>query len=250
MRILLLFLVLSAIGCKTNRILNTGPVPPRSKETLFDAIKDHNKDIDWFSAKTSIDYKSREESGKGSAYVRIKKDSIVWLNIRKFGIEFSRMLFTPDSIFVIYRRDQTFQKASSADYQDFYLLDVEFDLMQELMFGNIVIPDSNMMKIDLRENVFEIEANQDGRQLHYSIDGHTLLLTEFEIKDDKDHILRIKYSDYKTMEGHGEFAYLREFITQIHPQDISTMVMKISDVEINVPKTIKFEIPDHYIEIQ
>src|SRR5438067_588492 len=59
-------------------------------------------DFATFNARVRVKYQGMEGGDDGTAYVRLKKDSVLWLSVRgPLGIEGFRVLITKDSVTVI-----------------------------------------------------------------------------------------------------------------------------------------------------
>src|SRR5437762_7991355 len=56
-------------------------------------------DFTTFSAKVKIDYEGKENSDQATAYIRIQKDSLIWISLTgALGIEGMRVLINQDSV--------------------------------------------------------------------------------------------------------------------------------------------------------
>lgn len=113
----------------------------KSEKELQQALTLHNHDFEWFSAKGSLRYKSVDESGKATINVRMKKDSIIWLNIKKFSVEISRVKMTPDSVFIVYRWERLYEKGRLDQFTRAYNTNLDFAELQDLFFGNVTTAD-------------------------------------------------------------------------------------------------------------
>src|SRR3954468_14914197 len=74
---------------------------PSSKD-VFDRVVKNQIEFLTFNAKARVQYQGPEGEDDANAFVRIKKDSAIWISLRgALGIEGFRVLITPDSVKVI-----------------------------------------------------------------------------------------------------------------------------------------------------
>jgi hypothetical protein len=100
-----------------------------------------------FNAKVNVDY--RDATGKNydvNATVRMYKDSAVWVSVNAIlGIEALRVLITRDSIKLLDKQNKIYT-ARSVDYlQEVTALPLDLTTVQDLLVGNPVFLDSNVV---------------------------------------------------------------------------------------------------------
>ena len=113
----------------------------------IDSISANRIDFTTFSAKMNIDY--RDADGKNydvNATVRMYRDSAVWISVNAIlGIEALRMLVTKDSVKLLDKQNKQYT-ARSVDYlQDVVALPLDLKTVQDLLIGNPVFVDSNII---------------------------------------------------------------------------------------------------------
>ena len=88
-------------------------------------------------------------------------------------------------------------------------------------------------------------------QVDYYISPLDSLLEELHIHDllSKRKAI-IEYGDYKALEGGGSFAYFRNLIFNQNARQQLTLKVNFTKIDLNVPKAIKFSIPQGYSEIE
>lgn len=116
----------------------------------------HSNRIDFrtFSAKIKVDYWDKDGKGPDlTVFLRMKKDSMIWMAINAtiFNVEAFRVLITRDSVKVLNRRDKQVQLRSLSYIQEVSRLPCDFNTLQDLLIGNPIYVDSNVIsyrKID------------------------------------------------------------------------------------------------------
>ena len=83
---------------------------------MLDLVRATDIPYTWFGGEGNgtIDWEGTRYTAK--IKVRILRDSIVWVQIQKFGFEVGRMLVTPDSAFFINRLERSYSIYSITDF--------------------------------------------------------------------------------------------------------------------------------------
>lgn len=178
--IISLFLVLVLFSCRSSKKLQSAItmkdtvitllVKPEETDsarlvhTAFGKIKDNHINFKTFSSKIKVDYKdSKQRNYDFNAFVRIQKDSIIWISINAaLGIEAFRVYITPDSVKVMDKLDKYVQYRSVEYIKEIVQLPVDFYILQNIIVGNPVYLDSSqVMMYKERENSITISTLGD-----------------------------------------------------------------------------------------
>ena len=176
-------------------------------------------------------------------YLRMKRDSVIWIMVKKFGVEAVRAQITPDSFQIIYRLDRSFDEGRLEDLIYNYNLDAGFEDMQQMMFGNVILPDSAHTKVKQTKSVHLVSGVSGDFKLIYSIDPYQLLLQRILINDRRNRDLDIQYIDYRQVEDFGKIPFERRYIIPYSMTETASIQLEFKDFEINKPRAIKFSIP-------
>ena len=132
----------------------------RKVETAMDKIKGSYINFNTFSAQMKIDYSdSRDKKYDVNAFVRMKKDSVIWISINAIlGIEAFRVMITPDTVSVLDKINKTIQYHSFEYLREMTNLPVDFPILQDLIIGNPVFLDSNIVAYTESENFTSLTA--------------------------------------------------------------------------------------------
>lgn len=239
-------LLLIGIGCKSKRLPLETSLEERSKEELLDALKDHNVDYNWWSGTADVSVKSPSISTTGLAKIRIKKDSLVWIQAKKLGIEGARIRITPEEYAVIFRQDRSYSQDHFLAVSDLIGFPVIYDDVQNMMMGNVLLPEA----IDSLNSIgpdYIIKQRIDYFDVTYAINSNDLRLQSIELEDKYRRTIEIKYFDYKKVGG-VELAH-RLNITFDDNKEPSYLNLKFKDIELDVAKRTPFSIPSHYDRI-
>ena len=257
---LLLFsltLLLSAkeSGCKRSAT-DTGASKPateaRSSNYLIKKLQGRDlSKVNQLNAQAKIFVEGNGQSIAANANLIWIKDSIMWLNVKKFGIEVARVLITPDSIITLNRLDKTCTLQSLAALQRQYNLPAGFSLLQQTLLASAWLSEGMKLESDLAEGLHRLRGNDGQLGADYRLQEGNFLLTQESFVQQKDsRLVSLGFENYKKVPEAQWFPYLRR-IEAFSPES-GTMRLEIefSDVEINVPKNYRFEIPDHYERVE
>lgn len=158
-------------------------------------------DFIYLTAKSKLAFKSKDQDiDNATVFIRVRKDSLIWLSVRKIGIEAVRALVSRDSIVII----NTIQKEYSV--YDFPALskqfdfNMNFDLLQSLIVGNLPLPKRPAQKIK-NERDYLLLRQSEGKVLVENYIGEKdrklkrLMVTEQPTKN----TLRLDYDDFSTL---------------------------------------------------
>ncbi len=181
----------------------------------------------------------------------MRKDSVIWMNVKKLGVEAARIQITKDSIYIINRLDKNYIISDFKYIEDRYSLPANFETLQNLLLGNPVVITMDNKSASTKDLNYILSANNGQMENKYWLDGATFLLAQmnFEEKEQKRE-LSVQQSGYTDIDGFGLFP--KERSIQVESREIGKISTEIefSKIEINTAKSIRFKIPDHYERYQ
>jgi hypothetical protein len=205
-------------------------------------------EFETFSAKINTDYQGSD--GKKydvNVFVRMKKDSIIWISVNgALGIEGMRVLIDNDSVHILNKLDKEYQVRSLEYLQEVAALPLDLRTVQELIIGNPVFLDTNIVSYSVEGN--NISLLSEGKWFRHLIsmnnNDHLVLHSKL---DDVD-ILRnrtcfINYSDYETNKG-VKFSTNRNLsVTEKTKLDVK---LNFKQYEFNETLSYPFSVPKNY----
>jgi hypothetical protein len=164
--ITVVIILLSAIGCRSAKKLERA-ISNSKKDTaravIVDSLREdsirvvhgmlekmtkNRIDFNTFSAHLKVNYTDAEGvDNEFKANLRIKKDSVIWLLIEAtlLDVEAIRILITHDSVKILNKLDKTLTLRSMSFLQQQTKLPLDFAILQDLLIGNPVFVDSNIV---------------------------------------------------------------------------------------------------------
>jgi len=200
-----------------------------------------------FTAKVKIDYEGKENSDQATAYVRMQKDSLIWISLTgALGIEGIRVLISRDSVKLLNKLQKTVQYRSLAYLQELTEVPFDFYSLQDVIIGNPVFLDSNIVSYQsngkdllvlMVGNVFKhlitLEDN-DFKVLHSKLD---------DIDATRNRTCDITYDSYENA-GNFNFATKRRItVAEKAKLDIN---LDFKSYNFNKPQDYPFNVPKNY----
>lgn len=217
------------------------------KET-YDKLLKNRIDYKTFAAKINVDYQGA--NGKKydvNAFVRMLKDSLIWISVNgAFGIEGMRVLIDKDSIRILNKLDKEYQVRSMDFLQELASLPLDLKSMQELIIGNPVFLDTNIVSYTIRDNTISMLSYGEWFKHLIAVNDNDHLVLRSKL-DDAD-ILRnrtayLNYSDYENKKD-VNFSTSRHI--SITEKTILAIKLNYKQYEFNETLTFPFNVPKNY----
>ena len=201
-----------------------------------------------FSAKINVDYTGSD--GKKydvNANARMFKDSAIWVAVNALlGIDAMRLYITKDSVKLINKLDKTYT-ARSVDYlQEVTSLPLDLRNLQDLIIGNPVFLDSNIVSYSNNNNQIAVLSLGELFKNLITLDQNdkTLLHSKLDDKDpSRNRTADLTYSDYENKKGPWFSTKRRIVVAEKNRLDIK---LDFKQYEFNQEVSFPFSIPKNY----
>ncbi len=260
--------ILSVIGysCRTTRKTQTIPpivdsiaVPPpaspdKSREDSLLVIRDYSGSLrsnairyNSFSARADVEYRNGNKSYDVNANIRMVQDSVIWISITAIlGLEGMRVLITKDSVKLLDKQNKIYTSRSLSFLQEMADLPLDLSSLQDLLVGNPVFLDSNIVSYRKTANAVTLLCTG-------SIFQNRLAVSETDrrmlssILDDMDTLRNrncvLLYDEYETKKGLPFSARRRISISEKEKLDIKIHYRQYS---FNETLSFPFNVPKNY----
>ena len=248
------FLLLS---CKGSKKATHVKLKERSTTSLLKKLNQHKVDAQWWSAKAKVAFRDTHQNRQFTANIRMRKDSVIWMNFKKTTVEGGRILITPDSFFVINRLDKEYFAADLGYLIRRFDLPTHlsapeelFSILQDIVLGNPIFSPVDKMYSEVIDDQYYLHGQHNQLKSAYWLNSLYLI----EKIAFSEHRGRRKvvfgYENYAEAGDIENYSYFRTLF--FHSADIGDVELglKLSKIEINIPKKIVFKIPGHYTRIE
>lgn len=216
-------------------------------QELWQAIEEQNIEFEWYYAKADLQVKTEDFNMGGNADIRIRKDSVIFMSLRKFGLELARVKVTPDSIFALNRLQAQYLALPIDSLQALYEVPFDFSELQEVLVGNHYTTGMKAMSSHSSQQGQWLKSVGEHLEVDYFLNGNNRV-KEAAYFDREGHSIEVQFENEKTFDSlliPSERAYF-------YPSGENaeyTLKLTLNKVEIDKAKKIKFEIPSAYTRI-
>jgi hypothetical protein len=221
----------------------------RFMKNVFQRIQANRIEYKTFSAKIKVHY--QESDGKDNdftAYLLMIKDSIIWVRISSTIIDYEafRLMITPDSVKLINRLDKTYQLRSANYLQEVIHIPLDFKTLQDLLIGNPVYLDSNVVYYKKEQNHILLMSVGNLFKNYVTINNNNYTLQHSKLDDvdvTRARTCEITYSDYDPLDSTFFSTYRQVSVTEKSSVDIQ---LNFKEFNFNKQLPIAFKIPKNY----
>ena len=242
---LLLFLALIIFfsSCKKDIV--------RSKSKKTADINIEEIEFDYFTTKTKVKYSEGDKQVNGTANIRIKKDSLIWISISpSIGIEASRITITKDTAIVINRIEKEYYVFTYDEISRYFNFRIDYNMIQAILLGNLVKPAKENTKIAKEGQYFLIKQKSDHLDIQsYILSDNKKIETVLITEDATNNFMTLKYGDYKET---GAYLFARNCLVNLTYKANKGPVVTSINLQHNKadisdkPLKFPFNIPDKY----
>lgn len=212
----------------------------------YSGLKTQTISFNTFSAKIDVDYVgSNGKKEHVNVNLRIYKDSLIWASVTGlFGIEGLRAYITKDSIKMINKLDKIYTGRSVAYLQEVTALPLDLTSLQDLIIGNPVFLDSNIVSYTKSGNTISLLSIgewfknlitiSDGAMQHSKLD---------DININRNRTCDLSYDDYENKKGVNFSAKRRITVSEKAKLDIK---LDFKSYNFNETLSFPFSIPKNY----
>jgi len=268
-----LFVILSASSCKRHRIHKKEIVAVdtldsqlmRTKKPILVVdeesksstpsitkidVKPAEIDFKYLNIKSKVDFSSGGELQSFPVNIHIKKDSIIWLSI-VVGLEGARGIITKDSVIFLDRLHRTYYKYDFTSLSKQFNFNINYDLVQSILIGNMPIKKREIDEVSKQESVFVIKQKEGFVQIENVIAEANLKLQKVNASDETgDSKMGIDYANFLTL---SEFIFPQEIRAKIDAKKDGKLLQTSINLQHNKIEVLDqspgftFSIPKSYV---
>ncbi len=253
-------LTLTLFACHTAKKSSTTPALSLDNSSLTISsvllkMQGNNFDFEHMNGEAGVDYKGQPLNIAVSSSVRWRRDSVIWLNVRKLGFTVARIQVTHDSVFVVNYLQGNYIAKNLSYIEQTFGVPLDFSILQNVLLGNpVFLTEKDKLTLEKSADGDVILRGKDNRwKATYRLDATNFVVKEMLFEEPAtNRVLKIGYKSYaKVRMPKGlqqDFSYLRVIEAESTQTGKVSVQLEIEpeSLEINVPKNIKFEIPSNY----
>jgi hypothetical protein len=277
---ILVLTVISFVACKhRKKMQKTEEAPPvvakedsltgrcrldyKSAKTLSRHVKENEFDFVWVNAKANVETLIDDKEEGFDIRVKMRKDSAMLITIQYLlGLEVAKVLITRDSVKFVNYIQKTYFKGDFNYINDLLNADLDYDLVQAVLFGNSAEfqdDDTKLKPVADRQNCHYLLSTVRKRRLRRIQHGTAELkeaLQTLTLNPDNYKILKNEFIDPVTsrrfIAAYSNFMQKDSAFAPYHV-DIDIVAQKKAIVKIdyvriekNTPQKLSINIPSKY----
>jgi hypothetical protein len=201
-----------------------------------------------FSAKLDVDFRDTEgKKNSVTVHLRMFKDSIIWVLINgPLGIEGLRAIVTNDSVKVLNKQDKIYTVRSVTYLQEVTELPLDLVSLQNLLIGNPVFLDSNIVSYQKREGAVSLLSIGNFFKNLYTIGETDKVVQSCKLDDldgQRNRTCYLTYADYDDKKG---VMFSRERNINVAEKKKLDINLKFKQYEFNETLSFPFNVSEKY----
>ncbi len=194
------------------------PIQPKVEEAIVIKkidVKPAEIDFKYLNIKSKINFTANNDTKSFPVNIHIRKDSIIWLSIVVM-IEGARAIITKDSVMLMDKINRNYYKFDFASLSKQFNYDLNYDLIQSIMIGNMPIKKRETDEVLKQDGGFLIKQKERFLQIENFIGELTLKLEKLNAFDENSNSkIQIDYANFLTI---NELQMPQEIKAQIDAQ--------------------------------
>ncbi|GAA4410838.1 hypothetical protein GCM10023187_35930 [Nibrella viscosa] len=158
-------------------------------------------DFTYLTARSKVSFKNKEQDiNNANVNLRVKKDSIIWFSVSGLGIEVARGLVTRDTITIQDKVHREYVKYDFPTLSKQFNFNLDFDLLQALIVGNLPLPKKPAQKIK-NERDYLLLRQSEGKVMveNYIGEQDRKLKKLMMVEQPTKNTLRLDYEDFTAL---------------------------------------------------
>lgn len=244
-------------SCKsTKQAINT-PIQQPKVDTVI-VHTEHDKvdvidlnsyvlDFSTIEGKGSIELDHEGDDYNFDFTLRMIKDSVIWIQLKKFGLEGARVLADQNHMKIIDRLHRTYTQKSWDEIGKQIGAPITFQTLQSILVGDPILVQESLAPVGNDQGTFILKKNQDNIEYTLAVDPEKFLCKYFTINQLlKNQLLTVKNSEPKVLFTPNYFSYLRDIELKVDNKKQLYVVINFDEVIRNTILNVPFEVPSSY----
>lgn len=199
-RATLIILITTIAGCSRKAFVSHSGSP---KESL--SIEEI--DFEYFHGRARMVLKDGNKEREVKANIRVRKDSVIWMNFTVIGVQGGRALINQDSITIVSNVDKEYYVFDYGELSRRFNFDVNYRVIQSALLGNLLIPRKEDDDVEEKSATYLLRQHSGSVEVLNYISASTMKIQKVEMRENNTHnTLTINYGNFQPV-GPKTFPY-------------------------------------------
>ena len=245
------FLLLVLVGCKTKQTVATAAASDNTEVVkIINGHYQNKHDFSTLNIRANARYEDDKQSHSMNADIRIKKDEIIWINIKFLGIPMAKALITPTKVSYYEKINNTYFEGDFSLLSNWLGTDLDFNKVQNLFLGKAIddlTKDKWISEINEKLYKLTLPKDTDVKKEFYFEAANYLLKKETINQESQGRSLEIQYPSYKEDK---KMFLPNEINIKAEQKDKVTIDIEYKNTTFNENLSYPFSIPSGYTAIE
>lgn len=199
-RTFLVIFVLTSVGCSRKTFVQRTGSPKES--LVIEEI-----DFEYFHGRARMVLKDGNKEREVKANIRVRKDSVIWMNFTVIGVQGGRALINRDSITIVSNVDKEYYVFEYTELSKRFNFDVNYNVIQSALLGNLLIPRRDDDEVEEKSATYLLRQHSGSVEVLNYISASTMKIQKVELRESNTHnTLTINYGNFQQV-GPKIFPY-------------------------------------------
>lgn len=195
----LLLLVLVSAGC--SKKITPHVSQPVSNIIPNDSLSIEEIDFEYLHGKGRMVLKDGSKENEVKANIRVKKDSIIWMNFTVIGVQGGRALINRDSITILNNVKNEYFVFDYTELSRKFNFEINFDVIQAAMLGNLLMQRTPSDTVERKTASYLLNQRSGTVDVLNYISATTMKIQKVELKENNTHnSLVINYANFQPLD--------------------------------------------------
>jgi hypothetical protein len=249
--ILAVVLAFLLIGCKSKQAVASAAAKDTAEiSKIINGHYANETNFKTLNIKANAKYEDPSQSHSLNADIRIKKNEIIWINIKILGFPIAKALITPAKVSYYEKINNTYFEGDFSMLSNWLGTDLDFQKVQNLLLGKSIDDLSKGNWISgINDKLFKLSQAQttDISKEFYFEAANFLLKKETITQASQNRALEIQYPSYKEVE---RIFLPNEINIKAAQKDKISIAIEYKNTTFNENLNYSYAIPSDYKAIQ
>jgi hypothetical protein len=164
-------------------------------------------DFEYLHGKARMVLKDGNKEREVKANIRVRKDSVIWMNFTVIGVQGGRALINKDSITIISNVDKEYYVFDFNELSKRFNFEINYQVIQSAMLGNLLMTRNDQDSVEHKSATYLLKQSSGPVQVLNYISAASMKIQKVELKESDTHnSLTINYGDFQPV-GNKMFPY-------------------------------------------
>lgn len=250
-KIIIVFIgLLFLVSCKAKKsVTESAANESLAAAKIISGHYENNKDFSTLNIRTSAKYKDNKQSHTLSADIRIKKDEVIWINVKMLGFPVAKALITPSKVSYYEKINNSYFEGDFSLLSNWLGTELDFNKVQNLLIGNAI---DDLTKVNyiakIEKELYHLtEKNTNNTKKTFSLEaGNFLLKKETIFQEQENRKLEIYYPSHKKQ---NSIFLPNEINIKAQQKETIFIDLEYKNIIFNENLSYPFSIPSGYDQI-